>query len=140
MDMGLRVLVVDDDADIRTVLRSTLERHGCDVSEAQDGSSITAAALGCQADIILLDIKMPGPDGFETLRVLQDSGRTRDIPVAMLTALSDMTAIERAIRGGATGYLTKPFSVDHLYRQLEAIIDKARESAGHKLVAYPSVV
>ena len=138
--MALRVLVVDDDQDIRTVLRATLERHGCEVSEAKDGIAIAATARECQPDVIVLDIKMPGVDGFETLQALQGSDSTRDIPVAMLTAMSDMSAIERAIEGGATGYLTKPFSVDHLYDQLEAVIAKARETSGHKLVAYPCVI
>ena len=138
--MALRVLVVDDDADIRTVLRVTLERHGCEVSEAKDGKGIITTVRKCDPDVILLDIRMPGPDGFETLQALQDNGATRDIPVAMLTSMSDMSAIERAIEGGATGYLTKPFSVDHLHDQLEAVIGKAREASGHKPVAYPSVV
>ena len=54
----------------------------------------------------------------------------------MLTALSDMSAIERAIDAGATGYLTKPFSIDLLYPQMEAIVDKAKDDSGHKLVDY----
>ncbi len=138
--MALRVLVVDDDADIRTVLRATLAKHGCDVLEAKDGSKITATAQKYRPDVILLDILMPRADGYEALEALQGSDSTCDIPVAMLTAMSDMSAIERAIEAGATGYLTKPFSVDHLYDQLEAVVAKAREASGHKLVAYPSVI
>ena len=58
----------------------------------------------------------------------------------MLTALGDMGSIQRAIDAGATGYLTKPFSVELLHGQVLAIIEKAKEDAGHKLVDYPNVV
>lgn len=138
--MALRVLVVDDEPDIRTVLRATLERHGCAVAEAENGRKVVASARRHKADIVLLDIMMPGVDGHEALAALQANKRTRDIPIAMLTAMSDMASIERAIDAGATGYLTKPFSIDMLYPQMEAIIDKAREDSRHKVVDYPVVV
>ena len=138
--MALRVLVVDDEPDIRTVLRATLERHRCSVAEAENGKRIVTSARRHKADIVLLDIMMPGVDGYEALAALQANKRTRDIPIAMLTAMSDMASIERAIDAGATGYLTKPFSVDMLYPQMEAIIDKARERSSEKVVDYPVVV
>lgn len=133
---AMRVLVVDDEPDIRTILRTALEAQGCAVAEAASGQRIVAHAKKHQPDIILLDIMMPGVDGYAALAALQRGKRTRDIPIAMLTALSDMSAIERAIDAGATGYLTKPFSIDLLYPQMEAIVDKAKDDSGHKLVDY----
>ena len=86
------------------------------------------------------DIMMPGVDGYAALTALQSESRTRSIPIAMLTALSDMPAIERAIDAGATGYLTKPFSIDLLYPQIEVIVDRARNHSGQKLVDYSSML
>jgi two-component system, OmpR family, response regulator len=138
--VALRVLVVDDEPDIRTVVRATLERHGCAVAEAESGRKVVSYARKHRADIVLLDITMPGVDGYEALAALQGNKRTCDIPIAMLTAMSDMSAIQRAIDAGATGYLTKPFSVDLLYPQMEAIVEKARDDSSHKVVDYPVVV
>ncbi len=136
----MRVLIVDDEPDIRQVLRMVLEKNGCEVSEEKGAKRIVNAARKFEPDIILLDVMMPGVDGFTAVEALQADKRTSDIPIAMLTALSDMDSIQRAIDGGATGYLTKPFSVEMLFGQVEAIVAKAKEDAGQKLVDYPRVV
>jgi putative two-component system response regulator len=99
-----------------------------------------ASARKHEPDIILLDVMMPGVDGFSAVEALQADKRTSDIPIAMLTALSDMDSIQRAVDGGATGYLTKPFSVELLFAQAETIIEKAKDDSGHRLVDYPRVV
>ncbi|MBT3266431.1 response regulator [Candidatus Poribacteria bacterium] len=138
--MALRVLIVDDEPDIRQVLRLVLEKDGCEVTEEEGAKAIVKVARRQQPDVILLDVMMPGVDGFEAVEALQADKRTSGIPIAMLTALGDMGSIQRAIDAGATGYLTKPFSVELLHGQVLAIIEKAKEDAGHKLVDYPNVV
>ncbi|MBT5532024.1 response regulator, partial [Candidatus Poribacteria bacterium] len=109
--MALRVLIVDDEPDIRQVLRLVLEKDGCEVTEEEGAKAIVKVARRQQPDVILLDVMMPGVDGFEAVEALQADKRTSGIPIAMLTALGDMGSIQRAIDAGATGYLTKPFSV-----------------------------
>ncbi|MAF09196.1 two-component system response regulator [Candidatus Poribacteria bacterium] len=140
ISVALRVLIVDDEPDIRQVLRLVLEKDGCEVIEEEGAKGIVRVARRQEPDVILLDVMMPGVDGFEAVEALQGDKRTRDIPIAMLTALGDMDSIQRAIDAGATGYLTKPFSVELLHGQVLAIIEKAKEDSGQKLVDYPNVV
>lgn len=137
---AMRVLIVDDEPDIRAVLRLVLEKHGCEVFEEEGATRIVDVAREAEPDIILLDVMMPKVDGFQAVESLQADRRTSDIPIAMLTALSDVGSIQRAIDGGATGYLTKPFSVGLLHDQVLAIIEKARGDSGHKLVDYGTIV
>lgn len=136
----MRVLIVDDEPDIRAVLRLVLEKSDCEVFEEGGATKIVSVARELEPDIILLDVMMPKVDGFEAVEALQKDKATRSIPIAMLTALSDLTSIQRAIDGGATGYLTKPFSVELLYDQVLAIIEKAHDDSGHKLVDYGRTV
>jgi CheY-like chemotaxis protein len=108
----VRVLVVDDEYDIRYLVQAALEH--CEVLTAADGPSALALLRHAQIDAILLDVMMPGMDGFSVLRRIRGDELYRSIPVIMLTAKAGEDDHVRAFRDGADAYLTKPFGVDDL--------------------------
>jgi len=105
-----RVLVVDDELPNRLYLRKLLEVRGCKVFDAADGASALDVALGMQPDLILVDIIMPGMDGFELCGKLRDAPLTSHIPVIMVTAKSKIADIETGFELGAMDYIRKPFN------------------------------
>jgi len=104
------VLVVDDDATIRMLARTSLEQSGFAVAEAEDGDQGLAAFTSQQPDIVLLDVMMPGKDGFTTCHELRSMPGGDRVPVAMMTGLDDIESISRAYEVGATEFLTKPLN------------------------------
>jgi DNA-binding response OmpR family regulator len=105
-----RVLVIDDEAPIRLLCRVNLEAESMDVSEAGDGPSGLAIARSEQPDVILLDVMMPGLDGWQVAEMLLDDPATRDIPIVFLTARADLRDRARGIDVGGLDYITKPFN------------------------------
>jgi DNA-binding response OmpR family regulator len=105
-----RVLVIDDEAPIRLLCRVNLEAESMDVSEAGDGPSGLAIARADQPDVILLDVMMPGLDGWQVAEMLLDDPATRDIPIVFLTARADLRDRARGIDVGGLDYITKPFN------------------------------
>jgi diguanylate cyclase (GGDEF)-like protein/PAS domain S-box-containing protein len=129
---GLRpppsVLVADDDAGLRLIIRAALEQDGWAVEEAPDGASALASVERLQPDIVLLDVSMPGIDGFETcarLRALRDG---EFIPVLMITSMDDQPSIGRAFEVGATDFLSKPFNFTVLRQRLQ-YMHRARQAS-----------
>lgn len=120
----LSILVVDDEEEIRSVLRLMLTRAGYDVREAEDGESALVAVQGKLPDLILLDVLMPGMDGFEVCRRVRAEAATSRIPILMLSAKTDARSREEGLRAGATAYLTKPFVPAELIRHVEAALDR----------------
>jgi DNA-binding response OmpR family regulator/tRNA A-37 threonylcarbamoyl transferase component Bud32 len=121
-----RLLVVDDDADNREVLRRRLEREGYRAECAEDGQRALEMVAEQRFDLVLLDVMMPGKDGYEVLEELKGSSETRDIPVIMISALDDMRSVVRCIEGGAEDYLPKPFDPVLLRARITASLDKKR--------------
>lgn len=117
-----RILVVDDQDDILQTTALVLRKGGYDVETASKGLDALEAVRRGRPDLILLDIEMPGMDGWETLRLLRLEDSTRDIPVAMFSILFDVNEKIRALQLGAQEYVTKPFSVDDLLGRIEIII------------------
>lgn len=118
-----RVLVVDDEADIRGLVRLTLEFDGHDVSEAVDGLDALRALDGPAPDVVVLDVAMPGLDGWGVLARLKGSAALSGVAVVMLTALrGDMDRIRGGIEG-AVRYLTKPFDPDVLRAEVNHAIE-----------------
>ena len=115
---GLRVLVVDDDAPIRLLLRSVLELEGWEVLEAEDGEQALALAKAELPHAVVLDVMMPGKDGFEVLAELRSTEHGRAMAIVMLTAKTRQADILRGTRLGADLYLTKPFDPDHVATHL----------------------
>jgi DNA-binding response OmpR family regulator len=112
-----RVLVVDDDADIRGLLRELLERASYDVVEAANGRDGLRALYGSSPDLVLLDVSMPELDGWQTLERIRD---VSDVPVLMLTARAAELEKVRGLKAGADDYVTKPFGRQELLARVEA--------------------
>ena len=104
-----KVLVVDDELNIRLLVRIMLGNN-YDVLEASNGDEALIKAREEKPDLILLDIMMPGKDGFTTCNELKSSKATRDIPVVMLTALQHQLNEKLALSLNADGYIRKPFT------------------------------
>lgn len=108
------VLIIDDTPANVGILVEQLEDHGVRVAVAQDGEEGLARAEFAQPDLILLDVMMPGIDGFETCRRLKASGRTREIPVIFMTALADTHDKITGFSVGGVDYITKPFQIEEV--------------------------
>ena len=108
------VLIVDDDADIRGILAFTLEDAGFDVREAADGAQAIIAMEKQSPDCLVLDLMMPGVDGFGVLRSKRQLGLAPDARVILLTAKTAERDFVRGWELGADQYLTKPFDLDEL--------------------------
>jgi DNA-binding response OmpR family regulator len=117
------VLVVDDEADIRSLVRELLERAGHDVLEAGDGNEGLRAFFASRPDLVVLDVSMPGLDGWGTLERIRELS---DVPVVMLTAQARELAKVRGLRGGADDYITKPFGRQELLARVEANLRRQR--------------
>jgi DNA-binding response OmpR family regulator len=113
------VLVVDDDADIRGLVRELLERQGYRVTDAANGRDGLRALYASPPDAVLLDVSMPELDGWETLERIRD---VSEVPVAMLTARSAELEKVRGLKGGADDYITKPFGRQELLARIEAML------------------
>ena len=120
------VLVVDDEADIRSLVRELLERAGHDVVEAGDGNEGLRAFFSSRPDLVVLDVSMPGLDGWGTLERIRELS---DVPVVMLTAQAQELAKVRGLRGGADDYITKPFGRQELLARVEANLRRQRSDA-----------
>jgi DNA-binding response OmpR family regulator len=113
------VLVVDDDADIRGLLRELLERQGYQVTEAANGREGLRALYASPPDVVLLDVSMPELDGWETLERIRD---VSEVPVAMLTARAAELEKVRGLKAGADDYITKPFGRQEVLARIEAML------------------
>ena len=108
--MATRVLVIDDEAPIRLLCRVNLEAEGMEVLEAADGPSGLETARAETPDVILLDVMMPGLDGWRVAEELLDDERTQGIPIVFLTARAELRDRARGIDLGGVDYVTKPFN------------------------------
>ena len=129
-----RILVVDDEDNLRTMLRAALRHHGFEVSEAKNGREALTAIERDRPDLVVLDVMMPELDGFEVCRRLRTSGD--DTPVLFLTARDDTDDKVRGLTLGGDDYLQKPFSLDELVARTEAVLrrtGKGPTSSVHRL-------
>lgn len=117
------VLIVDDEPMARTLLRLMLVRAGFNVAEAENGFDALEKVQISQPDIVLLDVMMPGMDGFTVCEKLRHDQDTSTLPVIMLSAKSDLDSINKGLRVGATKYLTKPISPEDLTRHVREVLD-----------------
>ncbi len=120
---GHHLLVVDDEANLRSMLRAALSYHGFEVSEFRDGREALTAAAREMPDLIILDVMMPDLDGFEVCRRLRADGN--QTPILFLTAKDETEDKVRGLTLGGDDYLQKPFSLDELVARVEAILRRA---------------
>jgi len=125
--MGTRVLVIDDEAPIRLLCRVNLEAEGMEVLEAADGPSGLSTAREQTPDVILLDVMMPGLDGWRVAEELLDDGRTESIPIVFLTARAELRDRARGIDLGGVDYVTKPFNPVELAPLVRQLLDRVRK-------------
>jgi DNA-binding response OmpR family regulator len=121
-----RILVVDDVEDNREVLRRRLERQGYDVKCASDGAAALAMLRDAPFDLMLLDVLMPGLDGYETLERAKADPAISHVPVIMISALDDVSSVVRCIERGADDYLPKPFDPVLLKARVTSSLEKKR--------------
>jgi two-component system alkaline phosphatase synthesis response regulator PhoP len=114
--MVKKILVVDDETDLTELVSKWLTSKGYDVLVANDGSEGLRLAKESEPTLIILDIKMPGMDGFEVLDKLRAETDTRFTPVIMLTQKRETESMLKAQNHGTTDYIMKPFSVEELLR------------------------
>jgi DNA-binding response OmpR family regulator len=119
-----RVLVIDDEAPIRLLCRVNLEAEGMSVLEASDGPSGLATAASGTPDVILLDVMMPGLDGWGVAEALLESEDTAHIPIIFLTARAEFRDRARGLDIGGVDYITKPFNPVELAPLVRALLDR----------------
>lgn len=123
--MGTRILAVEDDERIRAAVKLALEDEGWTVVEASTGEDALDAFQQEPADVVLIDIMLPGIDGFEVCRSIR---RTSDVPIVMVTARADTHDVVAGLEAGADDYLTKPFAPKELSARIRALLRRARTS------------
>lgn len=117
-----RILVVDDELDVQLVLRKRLESAGYEVETAATGHEALLLANERQPDLVLLDLMLPGIDGFSVCMLLKRDPKLRSTPVLILTARSQPCDLRTGETVGADGYLTKPFSSTELLDRIQDLL------------------
>lgn len=120
------ILVVDDDPNSLDIVRTYLESRGYTIATAMDGKEALAKIEEVQPALVLLDVMMPGMDGWEVARIVKNHPNFHDVRVIMLTARSDFTDKHEGLRAGADDYIVKPIRLDELGKRVERNL-KARE-------------
>jgi len=126
--MPPKILIIDDNPDNILVLTETLEPHGYEIFLASKSDQGIKLAGTIQPDVILLDIVMPGKDGFAVCEILKSHDRTRDIPIVFLSSRQEMQSIVRGFEIGAVDYITKPFRMPEVLARLKTHSDNSRMS------------
>jgi DNA-binding response OmpR family regulator len=121
--MGTRILSVEDDERIRTAVKLALEDEGWVMEGAETGEEGIELFTRNPTDVVLIDIMLPGIDGFEVCRTLR---RTSDVPIIMVTARADTHDVVAGLEAGADDYLTKPFAPKELSARIRALLRRAR--------------
>ena len=125
-----KVLVVDDEDNIRMLVKFNLEKADYEVFEAEDGRKAVEMATDLLPDIVILDLMLPGIDGLEVCRNLKRNPRTAALPIIMLTAKSDEIDRVIGLELGADDYMTKPFSQRELVARIKAVLRRSNVLAG----------
>ena len=123
--MTVRILTVEDDERIRTAVSLALEEEGWEVEEAANGEDALVAFAQNPSDVVLIDIMLPGIDGFEVCRRIRRLG---DVPIVMVTARSDSHDVVAGLEAGADDYLRKPFDPKELSARVRALLRRSRPS------------
>lgn len=118
-----RILIIEDDAETRILLRKGLEAAGLEVDAVWGGEKGLEAARSGLFGAVILDVMMPGMDGFEVLAALRADESTRKLPVIVLTARAEESVRKQALEAGASAFRTKPFQIAELVDSIRACLD-----------------
>ena len=124
---GARILTIEDDERIRSATRLALEDEGYVVVEAGDGEQALELFAAHPADVVLIDVMLPGIDGFDVCRSLR---RDSDVPIVMVTARDDTHDVVAGLEAGADDYVTKPFVTKELSARIRALLRRVRPNEG----------
>ena len=119
-----KILIAEDERDIRDLVAFTLRFAGHEVSAAANGEEAVELATRVNPDLILMDVRMPRMTGYEACKVMKANPDLKDIPVVFLTARGQETEIQQGLEAGAEEYLLKPFAPDQLTNRVKAILAK----------------
>jgi DNA-binding response OmpR family regulator len=116
---GEKILVVDDDPDARDIVRTYLDANGYEVTTATTGKEALAKMEEVHPALVLLDVMMPGMDGWEVARVIKNHPEFDGVRIVMLTARSDFTDKQEGLRSGADDYIVKPIDLENLAERVQ---------------------
>ncbi len=140
-----KILVVEDEADILELIRYNLAKEGYTVQTVATGEKAVKAARANPPDLVVLDLMLPGMDGWEVCKILKNDAKTRHVPIIMLTAKSEDTDVVTGLELGAEDYIAKPFSPKVLIARIRASLRRRKKPAAeegatlraHELVINP---
>lgn len=119
-----RILIAEDERDIRDLIEFTLKYAGHEVIKAKNGDEAVKMASAEKPDLILLDVRMPRMTGYEACKVIKASDSTKDTPVIFLSAKGQQNEMESGMEAGADDYILKPFAPDQLNKRIAEILAK----------------
>lgn len=123
-----RVLCIEDDAETRVLIKKSLEADGMMVDTVWGGEKGLEAAMSGRFDCVLLDVMMPGMDGYQVLQALKSQGLTNNLPVVMVTAHDDADSRKRARVAGVDGFISKPFDIQLLVDTIRDLVAARAEA------------
>lgn len=138
--MNKRILVVEDEAPIRDMIKFVLEQSDFDVTEAEDFDIAQEAIVEPYPEIILLDWMLPGGSGIQLAKKLKQHEHTKDIPIIMLTARGEEEDKVRGLDAGADDYITKPFSPKELIARIKAVLRRTSPTSNEEPISFSGLV
>ena len=122
MSMSKKILIVDDEEGLLALLRQALEDRGYEVATATNAIDAGIEISGNLPSLIIMDIKMPGIDGFQACIAMKKNPKTKDVPIIIISALTDESDINKAKKIGIADYFVKPIDIEKLISRLKEII------------------
>jgi two-component system response regulator (stage 0 sporulation protein F) len=116
----LKILIVDDEDPIRTILKNELSDHGFDVAEADGGQAALEKMNASKPDLVILDVRMPGMDGLQVLKAIREKNLANK--VIMLTAVDELKVARESVELGANDFMTKPFQFKNMYACIDRVM------------------
>ncbi len=123
----LNILIVEDDPQTVKLIKFVLEKEGYSTISAKDGEEGLQMAREKKPDLIVLDMMLPGMDGYRVCEILKANPVTKEIPIIVLTALDTGVDFEKALEKKADWYITKPFEPEHLLKRVNYLIEKRKK-------------
>ena len=120
-----KILIAEDDMDIRELVVLTLQFSGHDVVSVEDGAAAVEASQGDSFDLILMDVRMPRMSGYEACRIIKDRKETQDVPVIFLSAKGQESEIQSGLLAGAEQYVLKPFAPEELVETIQKVLNRS---------------